>query len=70
VVDFYCARVRLAVELDGSIHDDERARAYDRARTADLAALGVRMLRFQNEEVLANVGMVRNRIEEACSILL
>jgi very-short-patch-repair endonuclease len=70
VVDFYCARVRLAVELDGAIHDTDEARQRDAVRTAVLRALGIRMLRFRNEEVTRNVRDVVAKIEEACCYLL
>lgn len=53
VLDFYCPDERLAVELDGSVHDDPLRRAHDAARQAYLERMGIRVLRFQNREVLA-----------------
>jgi very-short-patch-repair endonuclease len=50
--DFACLEARMVVELDGSQHQ-ERA-AYDAERTATLEALGWRVLRFDNGEVLSN----------------
>ena len=70
IVDFYCARVRLAIELDGAVHDDDRVRESDRLRTAALERLGIRVVRFQNEEVLGNVRLACSRIEEICGGLL
>ena len=52
VVDFYCAEAHLAIELDGSVHDDPSRAAYDAARERALAARGVRVLRFSNDDVL------------------
>ena len=51
VVDFYCAEAHLAIELDGSIHDDPARTAYDLRREGALAARGVRVLRVSNEDV-------------------
>ncbi len=52
VVDFYCAEVQLAVELDGSVHDDPLRAAYDSDRQQALEARGLRVLRFSNADVL------------------
>ena len=40
IADFYCHRARLVVELDGTQHYSEEARAYDERRTAFLATQG------------------------------
>ena len=51
VVDFCCIEVRLIVELDGGQHADEKA-SYDDLRTRQLKALGFRVVRFWNSEML------------------
>ena len=53
-VDFYCHRAKLAVELDGSQHYEPEKIAYDRERTAWLAAQGVKVLRFSNLDIWKN----------------
>ena len=53
VVDFYCASARLVVEVDGAIHDTQVER--DANRQAFLESLGLRVLRFRNEEVLGGL---------------
>jgi very-short-patch-repair endonuclease len=55
IVDFYCASEKLAVELDGAAHDHESAAAHDRERDAFHAAAGVRVIRFENKDVAANL---------------
>jgi very-short-patch-repair endonuclease len=50
VVDFYCAELRLAVEVDGAVHQTRRAD--DCQREDDLASLGVHVVRLSNTEVL------------------
>ena len=51
IVDFCCIEARLVVELDGGQHADEK-KHYDDLRTRQLKALGFRVLRFWNSEVL------------------
>lgn len=55
VVDFYCPEAKLAIELDGAAHDSARAGAADRVRDEFLGVLGIRVLRYENREVVANL---------------
>jgi very-short-patch-repair endonuclease len=50
-LDFYCAKAKLAVELDGSQHEIPSERAHDAARTRYLSHKGIRVLRFWNAEL-------------------
>jgi len=61
ILDFYCPAARLCVEVDGGVHDVLEER--DAARTAHLATLGIRVIRFRNEEVLSDCAAVLLRIE-------
>ncbi len=54
ILDFYCARAHLGVELDGSQHYEERGEEYDVKRTEALNALGITVLRIPNNEVTRN----------------
>lgn len=56
VVDFYCAEHRLVIELHGPVHDDTHEQ--DRARENLLRALGLRILRPQNEQVIGDLTAV------------
>ncbi|MCS7310882.1 MAG: DUF559 domain-containing protein [Armatimonadetes bacterium] len=60
IVDFYCHRAALAVEVDGDGHDQ----SYDADRDVILAQHGIRVVRFTNAEVLNDVGKVVSRIRE------
>ncbi|MBK7001004.1 MAG: endonuclease domain-containing protein [Rhodoferax sp.] len=51
ILDFYCPAERLAIELDGGVHDTADAQAYDRERDMFLQALGIKVLRFENRLV-------------------
>jgi len=67
IVDFYCAELRLAVEVDGEIHATQRA--YDAARDRYLGALGTRVLRVSNGDVFSNLFKVTQDILAACLLL-
>ncbi|HEX5726099.1 MAG TPA: endonuclease domain-containing protein [Longimicrobiaceae bacterium] len=61
VLDFYCARHKLCIEVDGAYHERQPER--DAERTAVLAAAGYTVLRFTNEEVISDLDLVLRRIE-------
>jgi putative nucleotidyltransferase with HDIG domain len=63
VVDFYTSTAKLVIEVDGSIH--ERTAEQDAMRTELLEAQGLQILRFSNEDVLANLPAVLNKIRVA-----
>ena len=63
VLDFFCEANKLVIEVDGGQHADDPAR--DAARTAWLEAHGCRVLRFWNNEVLANLPAVLTTIASA-----
>lgn len=52
ILDFYCAELRLAIELDGGQHNSVEGKARDAAREAFLQARGIHTLRFTNHEML------------------
>ena len=54
IVDFYCRKARLSIELDGDSHYSIRQREYDRVRTTFLEVLEIKELRFTNTEVVEN----------------
>ncbi len=56
VLDFYCPRLRLAIEIDGMIHFvDEDTKQYDKDRQEYIETLGIQFLRFTNDEVFDNL---------------
>jgi very-short-patch-repair endonuclease len=54
IVDFYCAELRLVLEIDGGIHGDPERAAYDAARTAWLETHGFRVMRIRNDQLTAD----------------
>ena len=50
IADFYCAELKLILELDGSFHENQEVRDYDSARDEVLRNLGYRVIRIGNDE--------------------
>jgi very-short-patch-repair endonuclease len=61
IVDFYCAKFKLAIELDGKIHDQQQE--YDEWREEIIAANNIKVIRIKNEE-LQNISQVLKKIEK------
>jgi very-short-patch-repair endonuclease len=49
IVDFYCREAKLVIEVDGPVHDHQPEK--DSVRQATLEQLGLRVLRFSNDEI-------------------
>ena len=64
IVDFYCAKAALVVELDGAVHDNAQQFDYDEQRTATLNHLGLKVLRFSNREIDGNFEAVCQHIDQ------
>ena len=64
IVDFFCPRAKLVIEIDGTQHSSDEKAEYDRIRDECLSSLGLRVLRFTNSEVLKHVeGVLESIIE-------
>jgi len=70
ILDFYCAKAKLAIELDGSQHYEEGKMKYDEARTEFLENLGVKVMRFTNLDVDEHFEGVCRVIDERVKVLL
>lgn len=66
IVDFYCHEIGLVIELDGSQHGTDDGRAYDAERTKFLEALGLRVVRYWNNDVLRNTESVLGDLWVIC----
>ena len=65
IVDFYCPKTKLVIELDGSQHFEKAHRAADAERDAALNGLDLRVLRFDNRQVLQEIEAVMAEIDRA-----
>ena len=68
VIDFYCPKLELAIEVDGDTHTDD-AIAYDDNRQDFIESYGVRFLRFTNADVYENIDGVLTTIFETIQSL-
>jgi very-short-patch-repair endonuclease len=64
VIDFYCPRLKLAIELDGDSHFSEGSEVCDKARQGCIESFGISFLRFTNKEIYENLDEVLAKIED------
>lgn len=65
IVDFYCDKAKLVIELDGSQHYEDKSIEYDARRTEYLQTLGLSVLRFYNYEIIESFYDVCTVIDQA-----
>ena len=65
IVDFYCSKVGLAIEIDGNQHYTRDGLEYDLERYKLLEAYGVETIRFKNKEVDKEFYKVCKKIDES-----
>ena len=65
IVDFYCAKARLVVELDGGGHYEQEGIDKDNIRTDDLEKAGLKVIRFCNIDIDSNFYGVCKSIDSA-----
>jgi very-short-patch-repair endonuclease len=64
IADFYCHQKKLVIEVDGGYHEDPTQAERDEQRTYELEKLGIRVLRFRNEEIEKELDKVVEKIKE------
>ncbi|QKV66329.1 endonuclease domain-containing protein [Pseudomonas sp. 43A] len=62
VLDFYCAELKLAIELDGGQHYETSGLIHDQRRTRYLNQKGIEVVRFSNLEVIQQMDDVLEQI--------
>lgn len=67
ILDFYCHEKKIAIEVDGIHHAETLQQNYDEERTGQLNFLGIKVLRFTNEEVLNQTEKVLQQILLNCN---
>lgn len=63
IADFYCHKSKLIIELDGSIHNLPEIKEKDKGRTCEIENLGIKLIRFTNNEVYTDIEKVLNKIK-------
>ena len=60
ILDFYCSKLLLAIEIDGGIHN--KRKNYDKGRDQMLESMGIKTIRITNQEVIDNIVLVSKKI--------
>jgi very-short-patch-repair endonuclease len=68
IIDFYCVELRLAIEVDGPIHEIQLE--YDQARDEFLTACGITTLRLKNYEIIVDLKTTLEKIKMVCKELV
>lgn len=63
IADFYCHKLKLIIELDGSIHDKEEVRKNDEIRQRNIEERGIMVVRFKNNRIFNDLEMVLQEIK-------
>ncbi len=63
VVDFYCPKLHLAIEVDGETHNNIKTLLKDKIRQEKLETYGIDFLRYTNEEIYGNLDEVLDEIK-------
>ncbi|MBK9210085.1 MAG: DUF559 domain-containing protein [Anaerolineales bacterium] len=66
IVDFYCHKAGLVIEVDGGIHNKQKKE--DAEREQVLIEMGLRVVRFRNEEVMKNLSAVVGNVRELTAL--
>lgn len=64
IVDFYCPRLKLAIEVDGDSHFIGSGPTHDRQREEHLVGYGIHFLRFTNHDIASNLDGVLDTIRD------
>lgn len=62
VLDFYCSKLLLDIEIDGDYHQERKN--YDQGREEILKAMGIKTIRFNNQQVLNDIGNVLTELKK------
>ena len=68
IIDFYCAKAKLLIEVDGESHFEPEQEEYDKLRTKYLEELGYKVIRFTNNDVRYNIDSVASKILQTIEI--
>ena len=64
IADFYCHECLLAIEVDGNYHNRKEQKDYDSGRTFEVEELGIKIIRFRNEEIENDINIVLKEIKK------
>ena len=62
IIDFYCSKAKLAIEIDGGQHYQNDKIEYDKLRTKSIGEFGIELIRFTNRDI-------DNNFENTCAVI-
>jgi very-short-patch-repair endonuclease len=65
VIDFYCPKLKLAVEIDGDVHNLQDQKEYDAERQKYIEQFGIKFVRITIDELMSNSNKAFKKIEDA-----
>ena len=69
VIDFYCPKLKLAIEVDGESHNNPEQKKYDIQRQKYLEEFDINFVRIKDEDLLGNPNKAFMKIEDAIKLL-
>ena len=70
IVDFYCAELKLVIEIDGDSHFVEGAHIKDKIRSDFMSNLGIKTMRLNNQDVMNNLDGVYQTIKQQLDLMM
>ena len=64
IVDFYCPSAKLAIELDGEVHEYDKVNKKDVEKVRYIESIGIKVLRFENKYIFTNLDDVVDEISK------
>ena len=69
ILDFFCPATKLCVEIDGESHMSDHTKLYDQEKSVYLEGFGIKIIRFRNADVIADIKKVLDEILATLSCL-
>jgi very-short-patch-repair endonuclease len=70
IADFFCPKIKLVIEVDGSIHEIPEFKLHDNGRSDFLNDHGITVIRFTNEQIINDIDSTMKEIEKTAKCLL
>jgi very-short-patch-repair endonuclease len=70
IADFFCPKIKLVIEVDGSIHEIPEYKTHDNGRSDFLNDHGITVIRFTNEQIVQEIDYTIKEIEKTAKCLL
>ena len=69
IIDFYCPKLKLAIEVDGETHNNLEQKEYDKKREEYIKKFGIKFIRITDDELLGNPNKAFKKLEDAIKLI-